>query len=213
MIANSAMSSVPLLPKVAITGLGLVTPLGTSKESFFAGLSDGRSALALHSDLSSALPGELAGQPVWAGRVSEFGAQAAIEAGKRRRMPRLAQMCIVAAREALGLLPGAGPKNASAIHTYGANRLGVVLGTGLGGLDATIEFTRSFIDGGMAAASPAVFPYTVMNASAEMCIRDSAKTSLPVPDSPSSSTEVGCTATRATCEKSPRITFDSAITP
>ncbi len=166
MIANSAMSSVPLLPKVAITGLGLVTPLGTSKESFFAGLADGRSALALHSDLSSALPGTLAGQPVWAGRVSEFGAQAAIDAGKRRRMPRLAQMCIVAAREALGLPPGAGPSDASAIRAYGANRLGVVLGTGLGGLDATIEFTRSFIDGGMAAASPAVFPYTVMNASA-----------------------------------------------
>jgi hypothetical protein len=31
---------------------------------------------------------------------------------------------------------------------------------------ATIDFTKSIVDGGMAAASPAVFPYTVMNASA-----------------------------------------------
>jgi len=159
------MSSVPLLPKVAITGLGLVTPLGSSKTAFFSGLADGRSALERHSELASALPGALARQSVWAGHVQEFGALAAIDAGKRRRMPRLAQMCVVAGREALGLSPGAAAQDAAVRKRYGADRVAVVLGTGLGCLDLSIDFTRSFIDGGMAAASPAVFPYTVMNAS------------------------------------------------
>lgn len=165
MIANSAMSSVSLLPKVAITGLGLVTPLGATQQAFFASLAEGRSALSRSVDPSIQLPEELRGQPIWTGRVEDFGAQAAIEAGKRRRMPRLAQMCVVAAREALGLVPGVAPAEAEALRRHGAARIGVVLGTGLGGLDSTIEFVRSIIASGVAAASPAVFPYTVMNAS------------------------------------------------
>ena len=89
------------MPKVAITGLGLVSPFGAGQTSFFSALADGRSALALHPELSSTLPGDLARQPVWAGRVPDFGADKAVEAGKRRRMPRLSQMAIVAAREAI----------------------------------------------------------------------------------------------------------------
>ena len=166
MIANSVMSSAPLLPKVAITGLGLVTPLGVSKAAFFAGLRDGHSALARHPQLAGLLPGELCGQPIWAGRIQDFGAEAAIEASKRRRMPRLSQMAIVAAREAAGLGPAATAKDAAILSRYRADRVAVVLGTGLGCLDSTIDFTKSIVDGGMAAASPAVFPYTVMNASA-----------------------------------------------
>lgn len=165
MIANSAMSSVSLLPKVAITGLGLVTPLGATQQAFFASLGEGRSALRRSVELSIQLPSALQGQPIWAGRVEDFGAEAHIDAGKRRRMPRLAQMCVVAAREALGLSPGIAATESAAVRSHGADRIGVVLGTGLGGLDATIEFVRSFIASGVAAASPAVFPYTVMNAS------------------------------------------------
>lgn len=160
------MSSVPLLPKVAITGLGLVSPFGAGQTSFFSALADGRSALALHPELSSTLPGDLARQPVWAGRVPDFGADKAVEAGKRRRMPRLSQMAIVAAREAMGLQPGAASQDAALYRRYRPDRLGVVLGTGLGCVEYTIDFVRSFLSGGLAAASPAVFPYTVMNASA-----------------------------------------------
>ncbi|MFO0621251.1 MAG: beta-ketoacyl synthase N-terminal-like domain-containing protein [Polyangia bacterium] len=159
------MSSVSLLPKVAITGLGLVTPLGATRQAFFAGLAEGRSAFSRSVELSSQLPSEQRGQSLWAGCVDDFGAQAHIDAGKRRRMPRLAQMCVVAAREALDLAPGVAPTESAAVRTHGADRVGVVLGTGLGGLSSTIEFVRSFIADGMAAASPAVFPYTVMNAS------------------------------------------------
>ncbi len=160
------MSSVPLLPKVAITGLGLVTPLGAGKTSFFSALHDGRSALARHTELSSALPGHLAGQPVWAGRVGDFGADKAIDSGKRRRMPRLSQMAIVAAREALGLDPTQAVKDSAVAQRYRPERVGIVLGTGLGCIEYTIDFVRSFVSGGLSAASPAVFPYTVMNASA-----------------------------------------------
>lgn len=160
------MSSVPLLPKVAITGLGLVTPLGAGKTSFYSALHDGRSGLARHTELGSALPGHLAGQPVWAGRVGDFGADKAIESGKRRRMPRLSQMVIVAAREALGLFPTAAVKEAAIWQRHRPERIGIVLGTGLGCIEYTIDFVRSFLSGGVGAASPAVFPYTVMNASA-----------------------------------------------
>jgi 3-oxoacyl-[acyl-carrier-protein] synthase II len=160
------MSSVSLLPRITLTGLGLVTPFGAGQACFFGALADGKSALREVSELSSDLPPDCAGKPVWAARVPDFGADGAIEAGKRRRMPRLCQMTIVAAREALGLAPGQKPEEAAIKRRYAAERIGVVLGTGLGALESTIEFTKSLIKGGVGAGSPAVFPYTVMNASA-----------------------------------------------
>jgi 3-oxoacyl-[acyl-carrier-protein] synthase II len=92
------------------------------------------------------------------GRIGDFDAAAAIDPAKRRRMPRLGQLCVVAAQQALG-----GP---AALDFYGRERAGVVLGTGLGALDTLLEFTTQYIQGGLGGGSPALFPYTVMNAAA-----------------------------------------------
>ena len=65
-------------------------------------------------------------------------------------------MAIVAGKQALAA--GAPP--------YDSTRIGVVLGTGLGTLDETISFMRGYLDGGPEAASPLLFPSSVMNAAA-----------------------------------------------
>ena len=78
-------------------------------------------------------------------------------------------MAIVAAQQALGrTAPLSGPQTVSAVEHYGGDRLGVVLGTGLGMLDLTLEFLAQMVQEGPAAASPATFPYTVMNAGAAL---------------------------------------------
>lgn len=163
MIANSAMSSADKRAGVVITGVGLVTPLGSSIASFHAALRGGQSALAPSTELSKWLP-EGCDPLVTLARVGDFGASQAIDAGRRRRMPRLGQFAIVAAQQALGWSQAGAP----ALAHYGRERVGVVLGTGLGSLETTLEFDLQYLEGGLGAASPALFPYTVMNASSAL---------------------------------------------
>jgi 3-oxoacyl-(acyl-carrier-protein) synthase len=88
-------------------------------------------------------------------------------------MPRLAQLAIVAAQQAVA--GGTRPEPArtqAALGAlsgfYGAERIGVSFGTALGALDLTVEFMTQYIAGGLAAASPATFPYTVLNTPAAL---------------------------------------------
>lgn len=130
--------------RFAVTALGVVSPIGVGEVEFFAALRDGKSGVARDAD----------GTP--AARVGEFGARQHIAPASLRRLPRLSQLAIVAGKEALAA--GAPP--------YDATRIGVVLGTGLGTLEETIAFMRGYLDGGPEAASPLLFPSSVMNAAA-----------------------------------------------
>jgi 3-oxoacyl-[acyl-carrier-protein] synthase II len=129
-----------------VTAVGVVSPAGVGEEALFAAFADGRSGSGRDED----------GTP--AARVGEFGAREKILPGSLRRLPRLSQMAIVAAKEALAA--GALPPG------YDPTRIGVVLGTGLGTLEETIAFMRGYLEGGPEAASPLLFPSSVMNAAA-----------------------------------------------
>jgi 3-oxoacyl-[acyl-carrier-protein] synthase II len=129
--------------RFAITGLGVVSPAGVGAGALFDAFAAGRPAPITVDEKEG--PGA---------RVGDFGAKQQIAAGSLRRMPRLTQMAIVAAKQAL------------ADTAFDPTRVGVVLGTGLGTLDETIAFMNGYIDGGPEAASPLLFPYSVMNAAA-----------------------------------------------
>ena len=130
--------------RFAITAVGVVSPLGVGEEAFFAALDAGAPAAVTNAD------------GLTVARVGEFGAKQQIAPGTLRRLPRLSQMAIVAGKEALA--KGAVP--------YDPTRIGVVLGTGLGTLEETIAFMRGYLEGGPEAASPLLFPSSVMNAAA-----------------------------------------------
>lgn len=177
MVAKNAMSTTHTTSRaIAVTGLGLVTPLGTGVAAFAEALRTGRSALRSCAELGKWVegPGGAEGRPILAAPLSDFSAQGAIEPQKLRRIPRLAQLCIVAAREALGMSMGMAPgggkdagRPAVALR-HGDDRVGLVLGTGLGALEQTMEFNAGYLRGGPEAASPALFPTTVMNTAAGM---------------------------------------------
>ncbi len=135
---------------IAVTGVGVVAPIGVGVEACFAALEHGTCANA---------PAVAAPPKTWLGlaaRVGEFGARQKISPVAIRRMPRLTQLALVAAREALD---GAKP-----LEHYDAARAGIVTGTGLGTIEDTLTFTRGYLEGGPEAASPTLFPISVMNA-------------------------------------------------
>jgi len=135
---------------LAITGLGLVSPLGSDVDGFFDALAAGQGAIEPQPELA-------AGGHRLGARVRGFEPAKVIPTRRLRRLSRLAQMAVVAARQAFDdacLSPG------------DSKRIGVVVGTGLGALEQTVEFLRGYFVDGAEAASPSLFPGSVMNAAA-----------------------------------------------
>ncbi|HEY3356704.1 MAG TPA: beta-ketoacyl synthase N-terminal-like domain-containing protein [Polyangia bacterium] len=135
---------------IAVTGMGVIAPIGVGVDDFAAALRESRPGLRVRDDL--------AGEPaVLAGTVGDFAPRTKVPARRLRRLSRLSQMAVVAAHEAVAdaALAGVPPE-----------RIGVVLGTGLGALETTAAFMREYLTLGPAQANPALFPASVMNAAA-----------------------------------------------
>ncbi|MDO0937276.1 beta-ketoacyl-[acyl-carrier-protein] synthase family protein [Streptomyces sp. DG2A-72] len=131
----------PLDEKVVVTGFGVISAAGSSAGELWETWTSGR-----------ALGAEEAGLRV---ARADFDPAGHITPRERRRMDRLGQLAVAATRSALahaGLTPD--------------ERVGVVLGTGLGPMRSTEEFLLPVLDGDPSHASPAVFPNTVYNAAA-----------------------------------------------
>jgi len=106
--------------RVAVTGLGVVSPLGNDEADFFDSLQAGRSGVRrLDVPFSERLSTRI-GAPV------AFDATAYFSPPKLRMLDRVSQFALVAARQAV---EGAGP---GAFDDH-LQRAGVFLGTGMGG--------------------------------------------------------------------------------
>jgi 3-oxoacyl-[acyl-carrier-protein] synthase II len=140
-------------PRVVITGMGAMTPLGESVPAFWDGLVAGRSGvgpmrLADPTDYPCQISGE----------VSDFDPERYIEKREARRMSRFSQLAVAATQEAFrdaGITEGA----------VNGERMGVVLGNGNGGFP-TIEDMRTLVDRGGMRMSPFFFPMILPNMAA-----------------------------------------------
>ena len=106
--------------RVAITGAGVVSPLGTSLADFHSALAQGRSGIRR-------LPEEIAqGTGVQVGALVDWNPEGLFSAGEAANLDRVAQFAIGASQQAL---------RASGLDLASAdrNRIGVYWGTGMGG--------------------------------------------------------------------------------
>lgn len=141
---------------VVITGFGAITPLGEDAPSTWQALLAGRSGVRrIEADWAAELPVQIAGQvgvdlTQWISRVDS------------RRMDRVSQLAVIAAQEAwrdAGF--GFGDDNQT-----DPERLGVSLGTGIGGLVTTLDQWDVQQERGVRRVSPFTVPMLMANAPA-----------------------------------------------
>jgi 3-oxoacyl-[acyl-carrier-protein] synthase II len=127
---------------VVITGMGAVTPLGVGVDSLFSRWSEGE--CAIEDGLA---------------RCSDFEPTEHLTRKQARRTDRFTQFAMVAADEALS---GAWPDGLP----YEAERIGSVIGTGIGGLGSLEQQQDVLRERGPKAVSPLAVPLLMGNAAA-----------------------------------------------
>ncbi len=140
--------------RVVITGVGAITPLGTGVEKLWEGLLAGRSGIRKieHFDAS-----DLACQI--AGEIPDFVSTDHIPAREARRMSRASQIALAAIQMAV---EDAGLEEPIA----DSERIGVTLGTAVGGLERSIEGARAYREEGPNKVNPFTIPASIANMSA-----------------------------------------------
>lgn len=150
--------------RVVITGVGLVTPLGTGTEKSWKGFIEGRSAVRrINSFDPSGLPSQIAAE------VLDFEVDRFVEAKEQKKMDRFIHLGLAAATMAV--------EDAKLeITESNAERVGVIVGTGIGGLPAIEHYSKVLNEKGHKRISPFFIPMTIINlASGQISIRFGAK--------------------------------------
>ncbi|RKY02788.1 MAG: beta-ketoacyl-[acyl-carrier-protein] synthase II [Spirochaetes bacterium] len=150
--------------KVVITGIGAVTPIGIGKDVFWNNLISGKSGI---SKITLFDPSEL--ETRIAGEVKDFDPLDYMDKTEARRNDRFTQFVIAASDEAMkdsGI-------DKDKIDIY---RAGVIIGSGIGGLQTLLNQHNIYLQKGPKRVSPFLIPMMISNmASGVVSIRHGLK--------------------------------------
>lgn len=150
--------------RVAITGIGLVSPLGTGTQATWDGLMAGTSGIGPITrfdagDYTSRIAGE----------VRDFEPEAFLDRKEVRKTDRFIQFALAASDLAVG---DAG----LVVDDTNASRIGVIIGSGIGGLPLIEDMHRILLERGPGRISPFFIPGLIVNmAAGQVSIRFGAR--------------------------------------
>jgi beta-ketoacyl-acyl-carrier-protein synthase II len=128
--------------RVVVTGVGAMTPLGLSLDDTWRGLLTGESGIGRITQFdASGLPSQIAGE------LHGFDPTDYIEHKEARRMARCSQVAVATAQEALTDADLAAPLE----H---GERVGTLIGSGVGGYERAIEGVDTFRERGLRRVNP-----------------------------------------------------------
>jgi 3-oxoacyl-[acyl-carrier-protein] synthase II len=137
--------------RVVVTGLGVVSPVGIGVEASWANLVAGRSGITRITKFD---PSNFASQI--AGEVKDFDVSQYLPAKEARRMDIFIQYGMAAAIEAV--------KDSGIVATEeNAERIGVSIGSGIGGLQLIEDTNDIYDESGPRKISPFFIPGTIIN--------------------------------------------------
>lgn len=140
--------------RVVITGMSAITPLGTGLEKFWQGLIEGKSGIGPITRFdSSDFPTKIAGE------VKDFDPSVYMDRKEAKRMDRFTQYAVAGAKMAL---EDAGIDE----EKLEKDRVGVVLGSGIGGMETLEDTARILHEKGPGRVSPFFVPMMIGNMAA-----------------------------------------------
>lgn len=140
--------------KVAVTGLGVISPLGVSVDELWKNLLDGKSGIATVTKFdSSKFPVHIAGE------VKNFDSTKYMDKKEARRTDLSAQYAVAASSNAV--------KDAKLnLESLDLDRCGVVIGSGIGGIETFEKQRDLLVQSGPDRVSPFFIPMMIIDMSA-----------------------------------------------
>ncbi len=142
------------MERVVITGMGVVSPLGNDVQTFWNNLMNGQSGISTIDTFDTTNQ-----KTKIAGLIKDFNAEEALGKKEARSLDRFAQFALVAAEQAW--------QDANLdLNQIDAERLGVYVGSGIGGIETFIENIDALRQKGPRRVSPTLVPAMMANAAA-----------------------------------------------
>ncbi|TVP59301.1 MAG: beta-ketoacyl-[acyl-carrier-protein] synthase II [Nodularia sp. (in: Bacteria)] len=140
--------------RVVVTGVGAITPIGNTPDEYWQGLLSGRNGIGniTHFDASSH-------DCRIAGEVKNFDPLAYMDRKEAKRMDRFAQFGVSAAKQAVS-------DAKLVINELNAEQVGVMIGSGIGGLKVLEDQQTVYLNRGPDRCSPFMIPMMIANMAA-----------------------------------------------
>lgn len=140
--------------RVVVTGVGAITPIGNNPVEFWEGLQSGRNGIGTITLFDPAQH-----RCRIAGEVKGFDPQQYMDGKDAKRMDRFAQFGVAASLQAIA-------DAQFTINELNAEQVGVMLGTGIGGIKVLEEQQTIYLNRGPDRCSPFMVPMMIANMAA-----------------------------------------------
>ncbi|MFC9706549.1 beta-ketoacyl-ACP synthase II [Paenibacillus sp. NPDC056933] len=144
------------MERVVITGMGIISPLGNDVHTFWNGLVEGKSGVSpIESFDTTSYKTKIAGV------VRDFDGEGRFGRKEARRMDRFVQFAVAAADQALA-------DSGLVMDHVDRERVGVYIGSGIGGIQTLMEQGKLLSERGPSRVSPTLVPMMISNMAAAM---------------------------------------------
>lgn len=145
------MSDLPDNQRVVVTGLGAVTPIGLDTETFFSSLMEGKNGISLVDAFDTeAFTCKIGGQ------IRGFDPAVVMDPKEARRNDRFVQFAFAAAKQAVA-------QSGLDMAQEDPERVGVFVGSGIGGMDTMEQNCKKLLESGPRKVSPFLIPALISN--------------------------------------------------
>lgn len=140
-----------MLPRVVVTGVGTVSPIGNNKDQFWSSLIAGKSGVSPITTFDTArFDAKIAAS------VKDYDPKLTIPLKESRRMERFTQFAVTAAKEAI---EDSGFKTTH----FNSEEAGVLIGSGIGSLSIIEETHSQYLEKGPEKFTPFMIPMLIIN--------------------------------------------------
>ena len=142
------------MKRVVITGYGIISALGNNVDIFWKNIAEGKSGIKLIEDPEfSDIPTRIAAY------IESFDAEKYMNKKDINKTDLFTQYAYAAAAQAL-------ESGGVSDNTFDKNRVGIYIGSGVGGLDTILKNHRIFLEKGSRRVSPFMVPMMITNMAA-----------------------------------------------